>query len=124
MTRSNHSSYEHYREAVHARLNRYIYALDSPDDRMVAIVARTELPRYVRYWVTLLAKHEPTTSGKCPTCSRWWRAVSAPCGTWKWAHAFLTISPAPTTVPPSQIDKGVHGYAESDSAGFYVTAKP
>jgi hypothetical protein len=107
MINDDRSSYRHYREAVYARLNRYTVALDSSDDRMVAIIARAELPRYVRYWVALLAKHEATTSGKCPTCSRWWRAVSAPCGTWKWAHAFLTIAPARTTVPSRRIDDGV-----------------
>jgi sigma54-dependent transcription regulator len=107
MTNDDRSSYGHYREAVYARLNRYTIALDGSDDRMVAIIARAELPRYVRYWVTLLTKHEATTSGKCPTCSRWWRAVSAPCGTWKWAHAFLTIAPARTTVPLSWIDHAV-----------------
>jgi hypothetical protein len=124
MTKNNYSSYKHYREAVYTRLNRYAFALDSPDDRMVAIIARAELPRYVRYWVTLLVKHEATAGGKCPTCSRWWRAVSAPCDTWKWAHAFLTIPPLRTTVPSSQIDKGVNRYTGSDSAGCYVTAKP
>jgi hypothetical protein len=124
MADNNHSSYDHYREAVYALLNRYAFALESPDDRIVAIIARAELPRYVRYWVTLLSKHEATASGKCPTCSRWWRAVSAPCGTWKWAHAFLAIAPARTTVPSSRFDKGVQGYRGSDSAGCYVTTKP
>jgi hypothetical protein len=107
MTNNNRSSYRHYREVVYARLNQYTFALDNPDDRMVAIIARAELPRYVRYWVTLLAKHEATASGKCPTCSHWWRAVPAPCGTWKWAHAFLTIKPARTTVPPSLTEAGL-----------------
>jgi hypothetical protein len=124
MANNDCSSYGHYREAVYARLNRYTFALDSPDDRMVAIIARTELPRYVRYWVTLLAKHEATTSGKCPTCSRWWRAVFAPCSTWKWAHAFLTIAPARTTVPSNRIDDGVPVRARSDPGGCYVTPKP
>lgn len=111
MASNDRSKYEHYREAVYVRLNRYTLALDSPDDRMIAIIARAELPRYVRYWVTLLTKHEATVSGKCPTCSRWWRKVSAPCGTWKWAHAFLTVEPARTTVPSSQIDKQVPHHA-------------
>jgi hypothetical protein len=84
-------------------LRRYTAALDDPDDRMIAAIARTELPRYVRYWVALLARHEPTASGKCPTCSRWWRPVSVPCDTWKWARGFLTVTPARTTVPPSHI---------------------
>ena len=57
------SSYEHYRDAVYARLGRYTFALDNPDDRVVAIVARAELPRYVRYWIALLAEHEATASG-------------------------------------------------------------
>jgi hypothetical protein len=124
MANKDRSSYEHYREAVFARLNRYTFALDSPDDRMVAIIARAELPRYVRYWVTLLAKHEAAASGKCPTCSRWWRTVSAPCGTWKWAHAFLTIAPARTTVPSSQTSKGAPGHAGLGPVGCYVTPKP
>ena len=106
MANNGRSSYEHYREAVHARLSVYTLALNDPDDRVVAIIARAELPRYVRYWVALLTKHEATASGKCPTCSRWWRTVSAPCGTWKWAHAFLTIAPARATVPSNWIDEG------------------
>ncbi|MGH3815004.1 MAG: hypothetical protein ACRDUV_21595, partial [Pseudonocardiaceae bacterium] len=77
----------------------------------VAIIARAELPRYVRYWMALLDKHEPTASGKCPTCSRWWQSVSAPCGTWKWAHGFLTVMPARATVPPTRI-----GHQVPDSA--------
>jgi hypothetical protein len=63
MTKNDHSNYENYREAVYAQLNQYTFALDSPDDRIVAIIARAELPRYVRYWVTLLTKHEATASG-------------------------------------------------------------
>jgi hypothetical protein len=72
---------------------------------VVALIARAELPRYVRYWVALLAHHEPTASGKCPTCSRWWHPVPAPCETWKWAHAFLTIAPACVTVPSNRTDQ-------------------
>jgi hypothetical protein len=49
MTNDNRSSYRHYREAVYVRLNQYTFALDNPDDRMVAIIARAELPRYLRY---------------------------------------------------------------------------
>jgi hypothetical protein len=99
-------NFEYYREAVYARLRRCTSALENPDDRGIAVIARAELPRYVRYWVGLLAEHEPTPSGKCPACSRWWHTVSAPCDTWKWAHGFLTITPARATVPPSRIDKG------------------
>ncbi len=66
MINDDRSSYRHYREAVYARLNRYTVALDSSDDRMVAIIARAELPRYVRYWVTLLAKHEATSQREVP----------------------------------------------------------
>ncbi len=106
MANHGRSSYKQYRDAVYARLRQYTFALDSPDDRVVAIIARAELPRYVRYWVALLAKHEPTARGKCPTCSRWWHPVSAPCDTWKWAHAFLTITPARATVPSNQTDPG------------------
>jgi hypothetical protein len=106
MANNGRSSFEHYRDAIHVRLNRYTFALDNPDDRVVAIIARAELPRYVRYWVVLLAKHEATASGKCPTCSRWWHTVSAPCGTLKWAHAFLTITPARATVPSNRVDEG------------------
>lgn len=102
---ASRTSFEHYREAVYARLRRYAFASDNPDDRVVAAIARTELPRYVRYWVVLLAQHEPTDSGKCPTCSRWWHKVSAPCGTWKWAHAFLTIAPARVAVPSHSSDE-------------------
>lgn len=105
MTNNDHSSYIHYRDAVCAQLNRYLFALDSADDRIIASIARAELPRYVRYWVTLLAKHEATATGKCPACSRWWRTVSAPCNTWKWVHAFLAIAPARTTVPTGSINK-------------------
>ena len=54
------------------------------------------------YWVALLAKHESTNGGRCPTCSRWWRPVSVPCDTWKWARGFLTVTPTRTTVPPSR----------------------
>jgi hypothetical protein len=75
MADNNRGSFEHYQEAVYTRLRRYTFALDNQDDRVIAILARAELPRYVRYWVALLAKHEPTASGKCPTCSRWWRTV-------------------------------------------------
>jgi len=105
MTNSNDSSYIHYRDAVCAQLNRYLFALNSPDDRIIATIARAELPRYVQYWVTLLAKHEATATGKCPACSRWWRTVSAPCSTWKWVHAFLAIAPARTTAPTDPINK-------------------
>jgi hypothetical protein len=107
----DHSSYEHYREDVYARLRRYTFALENSDDRVVAIIARAELPRYVRYWVALLAEHEPTASGKCPTCSRWWHTISAPCDMWKWAHGFLTVTPARATVPLSRINDGNPGGA-------------
>jgi hypothetical protein len=70
MTDNNRGSFEHHREAVYARLRRYTFALNNQDDRVIAILARAELPRYVRYWVALLAKHEPTASGKCPTRAR------------------------------------------------------
>lgn len=106
MPNNDRSSYEHYREDVYARLRRYTFALENPDDRVVATIARAELPRYVRYWVALLAEHEATASGKCPTCSRWWRTVSAPCDMWKWAHGFLTVAPARAVVPPSRTDDG------------------
>lgn len=105
MSGNGRSSYDHYREAVYFRLRRYTLALDSSDDRVIAVIARAELPRYVRYWVALLAEHEATATGRCPACSRWWRPVSEPCGTWKWAHAFLTIAPARVTVPLSLIDE-------------------
>ncbi|HEV7452956.1 MAG TPA: hypothetical protein VGO16_16550 [Pseudonocardiaceae bacterium] len=59
MANNSRSSYEHYREAVYARLSVYTLALDNPDDRGVAIIARTELPRYVRYWVDLLGARVP-----------------------------------------------------------------
>lgn len=97
--------FERYREAVYARLRRYTWALDQADDRLVAALAREELPRYVRYWMTLLAEHEPSASGHCRACSRWWHAVSVPCATWKWAHAFLTVTPARAAVPPSGTDE-------------------
>jgi hypothetical protein len=106
MANNDRRSFEYCREAVYARLRRYTAALDDPDDRVIAAIARTELPRYVRYWVALLAKHEPMASGRCPTCSRWWRPVSVPCDTWKWARGFLTVTPARTTVPPSRIHDG------------------
>lgn len=56
---------ERYRKAVYARLRRYTWALDQTDDRLVTAVAREELPRYVRYWMALLAEHEPSASGHC-----------------------------------------------------------
>jgi hypothetical protein len=104
-------SFEYCREAVYARLRRYTSALDNPDDRVIAILARAELPHYVRYLVALLAEHEPTASGKCPTCSRWWRPVSVPCDTWKWARGFLTVTPARATVPSSRAAEGAPGGA-------------
>jgi len=117
-------AFERYREAVYARLRRYTWALDQPDDRLLAALAREELPRYVRYWVALLAEHEPTASGQCRACSRWWRAVSAPCATWKWAHAFLTVTPARTEVPPNRTDERAHDSAHTTrpvaSVGRYV----
>jgi hypothetical protein len=66
MANNGRSSYEHYREAVHARLSVYTLALDNPDDRVVAIIARAELPRYVRYWVDLLTstKRQPAESAR------------------------------------------------------------
>ncbi|MGH3719173.1 MAG: hypothetical protein ACRDRI_10115 [Pseudonocardiaceae bacterium] len=105
MADNDRNRFEYYRETVYARLRRYTSALENPDDRVIAVVARTELLRYVRYWVALLAEHEPTPSGKCPTCSRWWHTVPAPCATWKWADGFLTVTPARATVPPSRIRK-------------------
>jgi hypothetical protein len=65
MTNNNRGNFEYCREDVYARLRRYTAALDNPDDRVIAILARAELPRYVRYWVGLLAEHEPTASGTC-----------------------------------------------------------
>jgi len=59
MGNNGRSSFEHYREIVYALLRQYTDALDDPDDRAVATLARTELPRYVRYWTALLAEHEP-----------------------------------------------------------------
>lgn len=103
MGNHDHSSFEHYREIVYELLRRYTDALDDPDDRVIATLARAELPRYVRYWTGLLAEHEPNAGGRCPSCSRWWRKVSAPCNTWKWAHAFLTLKPARATVPSSRL---------------------
>ncbi len=70
MASSGRSSFEHYREIVYALLRRYTDALDDPDDRAIATLARAELPRYVQYWTALLAEHEPKTSERCPGCSR------------------------------------------------------
>jgi hypothetical protein len=113
MADNNRGSFEHYQEAVYTRLRRYTFALDNQDDRVIAILARAELPRYVRYWVALLAKHEPTAIGKCPTCSRWWRTVPVPCDTWKWALGFLTVTPARATVPSSRTDDRGANHARS-----------
>jgi hypothetical protein len=104
MVSNDQNSFEHYQEAVYALLRRYTFATDSSDDHAVAVFTRAELPRYVRYWMALLTEHEPTADGKCPACSRWWRAVSAPCSTWKWVHAFLTVTPARAIIPQSRID--------------------
>lgn len=109
-------AFERYREAVYARLRRYTWTLDHSDDRLVAALAREELPRYVRYWTALLAEHEPSASGRCRACSRWWRAVAAPCATWKWAHAFLTVAPARSAVPPSRADEWAHRCADKNRA--------
>jgi hypothetical protein len=111
MGNNGRSSFEHYREIVYALLRRYTDALDGPDDHAVAALARTELPRYVRYWTALLAEHEPKTSGRCPSCSRWWRKVSVPCATWKWTHAFLTLKPARATAPSN----GLHAQSQADA---------
>lgn len=106
MADNDRRSFEYCREAVYARLRRYTAALDDPDDQIIATIARTELPRYVQYWMELLAQHKPTASGKCPTCSRWWCPVPVPCDTWKWVRGFLTVTPARATVPPSRIPDG------------------
>lgn len=112
MSKAHDDVFECYREAVYARLRRYTAALDDADDRAVGVLARVELPRYLRYWMTLLAEHEPEASGNCPSCSRWWNRVPVPCATWKWAHAVLTLPPGRTTVPPSQTDERAHHSAD------------
>jgi len=124
MGKDHPAVFECYREAVYARLRPYTAVVDDPDDHAVAMLARAELPRYVRYWMSLLTEHEPTADLRCPRCSRWWRAVSAPCGTWKWAHAVLTITPARTTVPPSRIHERADRKRRSDPGGCYVTPTP
>jgi hypothetical protein len=60
MVSNDRRNFEYYREAVYERFRRCAQALDDPDDAVIASVARVELPRYVRYWVGLLAEHEPT----------------------------------------------------------------
>jgi hypothetical protein len=103
MVSNDRRNFEYYREAVYERFRRCAQALDDPDDAVIASVARVELPRYVRYWVGLLAEHEPTTEGMCPACSGRWRAVPVPCDTWKWGHGLLMVTPARLTVPPSRV---------------------
>jgi hypothetical protein len=104
-THHDDRSFEYIREAVYARFRQCEQALENPDDQVLASVARLELPRYVRYWVGLLAQNEPTAQGQCPACSRRWRPVPVPCDTWKWAHGLLMVTPAQLPVPGSESGK-------------------
>jgi hypothetical protein len=106
------------------RLRRYTAALDDPDDQVIAALARTELPRSLRYWMGLLAEHEPTASGRCPSCSRWWCPVSVPCDTWKWARGFLTVTPARVTVPPSRLQDAIPDGAHHTRPGVSEDSQP
>lgn len=55
---------------------------------------RAELARLVRMYRTLLARHHPDGSGRCPRCRRRWigRRRRWPCPVWQLAHDCLVGS--------------------------------
>jgi hypothetical protein len=60
--------------------------LTALDDMVVLPTARAKLRHITEGWRTLLAAHQPTSRGRCPMCSGWWRSRKWPCQVWITAH--------------------------------------
>lgn len=86
------------RDAVGERLDTLSELANGADATSLLAVARSELPRLVEGWRTLLADHEPDNRGSCPECSTYWRQQKAPCPVWRSAYEHLVagaLAPRP-----------------------------
>lgn len=81
------------------------YRTSRGDDRAVAALARTELPRLVEALRAALDEHAPDRYGRCPSCRRGrFSRTPAPCRAYLSAHLCLIAlddepSPAEVTMP-------------------------
>lgn len=86
------------RDAVSERLDTLSELANDADAASLHTVARSELPRLIEGWRTLLADHEPDNRGSCPECSTYWRQQKAPCPVWRSAYEHLVagaLAPRP-----------------------------
>lgn len=86
------------RNAVWERLDVLTELANRADAPSLLPVARSELPRIVEAWATLLTTHESDEKGNCTECSTRWRPQKAPCTVWHSAYEHLVagaLAPRP-----------------------------
>lgn len=88
------------RTAVWERLDALTELANHPDAPTPLSVARSEVPRLVEDWRTLLTAHESDDKGNCVLCSTRWRPRRAPCAVWHSAYEHLAAGALAT--PPAR----------------------
>ncbi len=79
--------------------------LTALDDMAALPTARARIRRVTEGWRTLLAAHQPTSRGRCPTCSGWLRNRKWPCRIWVTAHNQI-IGDGQVEQPPAPPPRG------------------
>lgn len=86
------------RNAVWERLDALAELANRADAPSPLSEARSEVPRLVEGWRTLLTAHESDDRGNCVQCSTRRRPRRAPCAVWRSAHEHLAagaLAPRP-----------------------------
>ncbi|GAA2334301.1 hypothetical protein GCM10009854_07390 [Saccharopolyspora halophila] len=86
------------RSAVRERLDVLSELANRGDAASLLSVARTEIPRLIEGWRTLLTAHEADEKGNCPECSGRRSPQAAPCAVWRSAYDHLVagaLAPSP-----------------------------
>lgn len=86
------------RTAVWERLDALTELANRADAPSPLSVARSEVPRLVEGWRTLLTAHASDAKGNCVLCSTRWRPRRAPCAVWHSAYEHLAagaLAPRP-----------------------------
>lgn len=86
------------RTAVWERLDALTELANRADAPSPLSVARSEVPRIVEGWRTLLTAHASDAKGNCVLCSTRWRPRRAPCAVWHSAYEHLAagaLAPRP-----------------------------
>lgn len=86
------------RNAVWERLDALTELANRADAPTPSTAARSEVPRLVEDWRTLLTAHESDDKGNCAQCSTRRRPRRAPCAVWHSAYEHLAagaLAPRP-----------------------------